>query len=40
VPGQGAYNQTFGADHWLIQMNWENRRGGCDKTLGVKFYKQ
>jgi hypothetical protein len=41
VRGQGAYNQTFGAANWLIQMNWENSRGGgYDKTLGIKFYKQ
>jgi hypothetical protein len=39
--GQGAYNQTFGTYNWLIQMNWENSRGGgCDKTLGGKFYNQ
>jgi hypothetical protein len=39
--GQGAYNQTFGSYHWLIQMLWENSRGGgCDKTLGGKFYNQ
>ena len=41
VLGHGAYNQTFGAYNWLIQMNWENSRGGgCDKTLGGKFYTQ
>jgi hypothetical protein len=39
--GQGAYNQTFGTYNWLIQMNWENARGGgCDKALGGKFYNQ
>jgi Phosphate-induced protein 1 conserved region len=39
--GQGAYNQTFGTYNWLIQMGWENSRGGgCDKTLGGKFYNQ
>ena len=39
--GQGAYNQTFGTYNWLIQMNWENGRGGgCDKALGGKFYAQ
>jgi hypothetical protein len=39
--GQGAYNQTFGTYNWLIQMLWENSRGGgCDKTLGGKFYNQ
>jgi hypothetical protein len=41
VLGQGAYNQTFGTYNWLIQMNWENSRGGgCDKILGGKFYNQ
>jgi hypothetical protein len=39
--GEGAYNQTFGSYHWLIQMLWENSRGGgCDKALGGKFYNQ
>ena len=39
ITGHGVYNQTFGSHHWLIQMNWENRRGGgCDKTLGGTFY--
>jgi hypothetical protein len=39
--GQGAYNQTFGTYNWLIQMQWENSRGGgCDKALGGKFYNQ
>jgi hypothetical protein len=39
--GHGAYNQTFGTYNWLIQMNWENSRGGgCDKALGGKFYNQ
>jgi phosphate-induced protein 1 len=38
--GKGAYNQTFGSHHWLIQMNWENSRGsgGCVQTLGGPFY--
>jgi len=41
VFGEGAYNQTFGTYNWLIQMDWENSRsGGCDKTLGGKFYSQ
>jgi len=41
VLGQGAYNQTFGTYNWLIQMNWENSRGGgCDRTLGGKFYSK
>lgn len=37
--GSGAYNETFGSHNWLIQMNWENARGGgCDQTLGGTFY--
>jgi hypothetical protein len=41
VLGHGAYNQTFGTYNWLIQMQWENSRGGgCDKALGGKFYNQ
>jgi len=37
--GSGGYNQTMGGKHWLIQMNWENARGGgCDQTLGGTFY--
>ena len=33
------YNQTMGGHNWLIQMNWENARGGgCDQTLGGPFY--
>ncbi len=37
--GNGAYNQTLGGHNWLIQMNWENARGGgCDQTLGGAFY--
>ena len=33
------YNQTFGTHNWLIQMNWENGRGGgCDQVLGGTFY--
>jgi len=41
VLGNGAYNQTLGGLHWLIQMNWENaRKGGCDQTLGGTFYTQ
>ena len=39
--GNRAYNQTFGGHNWLIQMNWENARGGgCDKTKGGTFYTQ
>jgi hypothetical protein len=41
ILGQGAYNQTFGTYNWLIQMEWENSRGGgCDKALGGRFYTQ
>ncbi len=38
--GSAAYNQTFGNGYnWLIQMNWENARGGgCDQQLGGPFY--
>jgi hypothetical protein len=39
--GNGAYNTTVAGHHWLIQMNWENARGGgCDQKLGGKFYGQ
>ena len=39
VMGAGAYNQTFGGYNWLIQMDWENARGGgCAQTLGGQFY--
>jgi hypothetical protein len=39
VLGEHAYSQTFGTYNWLIQMLWENSRGGgCDKTFGGKFY--
>jgi hypothetical protein len=39
VRGEGAYNQTFGGFNWLLQMNWENTRGGgCVQTLGGQFY--
>jgi len=32
------FNQTFGGHNWMIQMNWENSRGGgCDQTLGGPF---
>ena len=41
VFGQQAYNQTFGTYNWLIQLLWENSRGGgCDKTLAGKFYSR
>ena len=33
------FNQTFGSHNWLIQMNWENSRGGgCDQTKGGAFF--
>jgi hypothetical protein len=39
--GKGAYNQTIGGKHWLIQMNWENANGGgCAQKLGGPFYTQ
>jgi Phosphate-induced protein 1 conserved region len=39
--GYGAYNQTFGTHNWLIQMTWENSRGGgCTQTKGGRFYNQ
>jgi Phosphate-induced protein 1 conserved region len=35
----GSFNQTFGSHNWLIQMNWENARGGgCDKKKGGTFF--
>jgi hypothetical protein len=37
--GRGAYNQIFGTHRWLIQMNWENTRGGgCAQRLSGAFY--
>jgi len=39
--GNGGYNQVMGGHNWLIQMNWENSRGGgCDQKLGGTFYTQ
>jgi len=39
LAGHGAYNETFGTYNWLLQMQWENTRGGgCDQALGGKFY--
>lgn len=33
------FNQTFGGLNWLIQMNWENARGGgCSQSLGGPFF--
>ena len=32
------FNQTLGGKNWMIQMNWENSRGGgCAQTLGGPF---
>jgi hypothetical protein len=39
--GNGGFNETFGGHNWLIQMNWENARGGgCDNFLGGPFHNQ
>jgi hypothetical protein len=33
------FNQTFGGHNWMIQMEWENSRGGgCDQKLGGQFF--
>jgi len=33
------FNQTFGGHNWMMQMQWENSRGGgCDQTLGGPFF--
>ncbi len=41
LAGHGAYNETLGTYNWLLQMQWENARGGgCDQALGGKFYNQ
>jgi Phosphate-induced protein 1 conserved region len=33
------FNQTFGGHDWMIQMEWENSRGGgCDQKLGGTFF--
>jgi hypothetical protein len=38
APNGSKFNQTFGGKNWMIQMNWENSRGGgCDQTLGGTF---
>jgi hypothetical protein len=37
--GVDGYNETFGGHNWLLQMNWENARGGgCDNFLGGPFH--
>jgi hypothetical protein len=39
--GYGAYNHTFGSRNWLIQMTWENTRGGgCVQYRGGAFYNR
>lgn len=39
--GYGAYNQTFGGHHFLLQMLWENSRGGgCVQSKGGVFYNR
>jgi hypothetical protein len=39
--GVDGYNETFGGHNWLLQMNWENARGGgCDNFLGGPFHNQ
>jgi len=39
APNGSHFNQTFGGKNWLIQMEWENSRGGgCDQTLGGPFF--
>jgi hypothetical protein len=39
--GNGAYDTAVAGHHWLLQMNWENSRGGgCDEKLGGKFYRK
>jgi len=36
--GNAAYNETMNGVNYLIQMNWENSRGGgCDNFLGGPF---
>jgi hypothetical protein len=36
--GNGGYNETMNGVNYLIQMNWENARGGgCDNFLGGPF---
>ncbi|MGH9635402.1 MAG: hypothetical protein ACRD72_11265 [Candidatus Angelobacter sp.] len=33
------FNQTFGGHNWMMQMEWENSRGGgCDQVLGGAFF--
>jgi len=37
--GNGGFNETMNGVNYLIQMNWENARGGgCDNFLGGPFH--
>ena len=39
TPSGARYNQTFGTHNWMVQMEWENSRGGgCDQVLGGPFF--
>ena len=39
APNGASFNQTFGGHNWMMQMEWENSRGGgCDQTLGGPFF--
>jgi hypothetical protein len=39
APNGSKFNQTFGGKNWMIQMEWENSRGGgCDQVLGGAFF--
>lgn len=39
APNGARFNQTLGGLNWMIQMEWENSRGGgCDQTLGGPFF--
>src|SRR5947209_6510778 len=39
IGSAAKFNQSFGGHVWMIQMEWENSRGGgCDQTLGGPFF--
>lgn len=39
APNGAQFNQTFNGVNYMIQMEWENSRGGgCDQTLGGPFF--
>ncbi len=39
APNGSKFNQTFGGHNWMIQLEWENSRGGgCDQVLGGAFF--